>query len=61
MGGALYAAAPFLAPWLSPPTSVVLRFAALGALVGGGLVVYALAALALGAVDMRQFRRLMRR
>ena len=61
MGGALFAAAPVLAPWLSAPTTVLLRFAALGALVGGGLIVYAVAALVLGAVDMRQFRRLLRR
>ena len=61
MGGALYALAPVLAPWLSAPTPVVLRFAALGALVGGGLLIYAVAALVLGAVDLRQFRRLLRR
>lgn len=61
MGGALFAAAPVLAAWLSAPTPVVLRFAALGALVGGGLAVYGVAALLLGAVDVRQFRRLWRR
>ena len=61
MGAALYALAPVLSPWLSAPTPALLRFAALGVLVGGGLAVYAIAALAFGAVDLRQFRRLFRR
>jgi putative peptidoglycan lipid II flippase len=61
MGAALFAIAPYLAPWLAAPTTALLRFSALGALVGGGLVVYALSALVLGAVDIGQFRRLLRR
>jgi len=61
MGGALWAMAPVLSPWLSAPTPIVLRFAALGALVLGGLLVYAACALALGAVEIRQFGKFLRR
>ena len=38
-----------------------MRLAALAALVGAGLVVYAVAVLALGVVDLRQLRGLLRR
>lgn len=61
MGGALFALAPWLAPWLTGHTTFVTRFAALGALVGGGLAVYAVAAVILRAVEIRQFRRFLRR
>jgi putative peptidoglycan lipid II flippase len=61
MGAVLFAAAIPLAPWLSAPTPVVLRFAALGALVGSGLLAYAILAVLLGAVEIRQFRKFLRR
>ncbi|MDX2202029.1 MAG: murein biosynthesis integral membrane protein MurJ [Hyphomicrobiaceae bacterium] len=61
MGGALYLLAPVLAPWLASGAGVVLRFASLGLLVGGGLAVYAACAVLLRAVEIRQFRRFLKR
>jgi hypothetical protein len=50
-----------LEPWLALPARTVVRFGALGALVGAGLLVYGLAILALGVIDRRQLRSLLRR
>ncbi len=61
MGVALYALAPWLAPWLSAQAGVVLRMSALALLVGAGLLVYAVAAVLLGATQVRQFRKFLRR
>ena len=61
MGAALWFAAAALAPWFSAPAGFWARTGALAALVCAGLVVYAAAVLALGAVDMRQLRGLARR
>jgi putative peptidoglycan lipid II flippase len=58
MGGFLWFAGTMLAPWLVPGPS---RYGALGLLVGGGMAVYALAALALGAVRMSDVRSALRR
>jgi putative peptidoglycan lipid II flippase len=52
---ALYLAPMFTAPGFLP------RTLALGAVVGGGLAVYAMATLATGAVQIRQLRALLRR
>jgi putative peptidoglycan lipid II flippase len=45
----------------APPPHGLLRFAALGGLVGAGMVAYALAASLLGAYDLRDVGRLMSR
>jgi hypothetical protein len=45
-----------LEPWLGLPSPTGLRFGALTALVGAGLLVYGLAILALGVIDRRQLR-----
>jgi putative peptidoglycan lipid II flippase len=61
MGAALWLLADALGHWLSAPGDTLVRLAALAVLTGAGLVAYALAALALGAVDRRQLRSLLRR
>ena len=61
MGAALLVVAYYLEPWFAPPTGLLPRIGALSALVGAGLAVYALAVLLLGAVDMRQLGRFLRR
>lgn len=58
MGIALFAMTPWLQPWLTGRTTFVMRFAAL---VGGGLVVYAICAVLFRAVEIRQFRRFLKR
>jgi putative peptidoglycan lipid II flippase len=63
MAGALYAAAPWMAPWLasSGPGHGPLRWAALAALVGAGLVLFAISAQALGAAHWKDLKGLRRR
>jgi len=61
MGAALWFAALALAPYFATPTGLLARTGALAALVGAGLLVYAVSALVLGAVDLGQLRRLLRR
>jgi putative peptidoglycan lipid II flippase len=61
MGLALWLVAGQLQPWFSGSQGVLVRLAALAALVASGLAVYAAAALGLGAVGLRQLRGLVRR
>ena len=61
MGAVLWIVAAFLQPWFGPAQGVIARFTGLGALVGAGLAVYAAAVLALGAMELRQLRGLIRR
>ena len=61
MGAALWGAAQWLAAPLATASPTVMRMAALTALVGIGLAVYAVAAVALGAISLRQLRSLLRR
>ena len=61
MGIALWLTAQYFEPWFAPPRGILLRSAALAALVGVGLGVYGVAALALGAVEWRQLRSVLRR
>jgi putative peptidoglycan lipid II flippase len=56
MAVAVWAMAHELEPWLGLPSPTGLRFGALTALVGAGLLVYGLAILALGVIDRRQLR-----
>ncbi len=57
MAGALWFVSAFLAPWLSAGSSVLVRFSALGLLVGAGMAVYFLAAIVLGAVNLAGLKR----
>ena len=57
MAVALIYAQSWLTPWLAGP----FRWAALAALVGGGLVAYGAAAQVLGAFDVRELRAMVRR
>lgn len=59
MGVVLWAGADVLSPWLDG--SALLRIAALVVLVGGGLVLFGGAALALGAVSRSEFATMLRR
>ena len=61
MGAALWIAASALAPWFAPPSGAAIRFGALAALVGAGLLVYAAATFAFGIIDRRQLGSLLRR
>src|SRR5215831_12264297 len=61
MGAALWGTAVGLEPSLTLPGRAVVRFGALGALVGAAVLVYALATLALGVIDRRQLRSLLQR
>jgi putative peptidoglycan lipid II flippase len=58
---AVLALMPLLAPLTGAGTPLLLRLAALGGLVGGGLLTYLLAALALGAIDVRALRAALRK
>jgi putative peptidoglycan lipid II flippase len=60
MGVAVWIAAVLLQEWFATP-GVLRRGGALGLLVGSGLVVYAAAVLASGAIEVRQLRTLFRR
>jgi len=59
MAAAVWATAHELEPWLALPSPTAVRFGALTALVGAGLLVYGLAILALGVIDRRQLRSLL--
>ena len=61
MGAALWVSAAALEPWFAPQTGILARTGGLAALVGAGLLSYAVAVLALGALDMGQLRRLAKR
>jgi len=61
MGAALWLLAGALGPWFAAPAGALARAGALAALTGAGLLVYALAALVLGAVDLRGFLRMLQR
>jgi len=61
MGVALWLVADALGPSFSTPTPLLLRVAALAGLVASGLVVYGLAALATGAIDVARLRRFLQR
>ncbi|HYD15402.1 MAG TPA: murein biosynthesis integral membrane protein MurJ [Hyphomicrobium sp.] len=58
MGAALVAGAHFIGPYFGRDQSFVVHILALSALVGAGLLVYALIVLATGAVKIRQLRKL---
>jgi putative peptidoglycan lipid II flippase len=58
MGGALFLFAPFAQPYL---TERLLRWVALAALVGGGVILYALACFLTGAVSLAELKSLLRR
>ncbi|HEY1244613.1 MAG TPA: lipid II flippase MurJ, partial [Hyphomicrobiaceae bacterium] len=60
MGVVVWLASIYLAEMFTTP-GVIARFAALAALVGAGLVVYAIGSVALGAIEIRQLRTLLRR
>jgi putative peptidoglycan lipid II flippase len=60
MGVVVWLASLYLADMFAAP-SIVARFTALAALVGAGLAVYAVGCVALGAVELRQLRTLLRR
>jgi hypothetical protein len=59
MGVAVWLVSVYLADASAAP-GIILRAAALAALVGTGLVVYAVGCLATGTLQMRQLRTLMR-
>jgi putative peptidoglycan lipid II flippase len=61
MGGAVWALDQWLAPYFLRANGVLIQFAALGLLVGGGLLAYAIAVLALGIADPRAIMRRLRR
>jgi putative peptidoglycan lipid II flippase len=61
MGAVLWFAAGALASWFGAEGGILARTGGLAALVGAGLLAYAVAVLALGALDMGQLRRLARR
>lgn len=57
MGACLYAVAQLLAPYFEERENILIRFAALGALVACGLLAYALSAQASGAARLRDLKR----
>jgi putative peptidoglycan lipid II flippase len=59
MGGAVYLLAPYADPWLTQ--SLIVRGAALGALVGGGMAIYALACFLTGAFALEDLKILLKR
>jgi putative peptidoglycan lipid II flippase len=61
MGVALWFAADALQPWLASSQGVLVRGSALAAMVGAGLLVYAVSVLATGVIGLRQLRSLLRR
>jgi putative peptidoglycan lipid II flippase len=60
MGVVVWLLSTYLADMFAAP-GILSRVAALAVVVGGGLLVYAAATLATGALEMRQLRTLMRR
>jgi putative peptidoglycan lipid II flippase len=61
MGVVLWFAAGMLQPWLASSQGAIARGMALAALVGAGLLVYAIAVLVTGTLGLRQLRRLLQR
>jgi len=61
MGAVLWFLADALASWFGAQQGILVRTGGLAALVGAGLVAYAISVLALGALDMGQLRRLVQR
>ena len=61
MGVVLWFAADALQAWLASSQGVLVRGSALAALVGAGLLVYAVSILATGVIGLRQLRGLLRR
>ena len=61
MGVALWLTADWLDPWLMPTQGVLMRGTSLATMVGIGLLVYAVAILATGALGLRQLRGFLRR
>jgi putative peptidoglycan lipid II flippase len=61
MGIVLWLVADLLGSSFAAPTPMLIRIAALAALVSCGLVVYAVAVFATGALDMAQLRRFLKR
>jgi putative peptidoglycan lipid II flippase len=61
MAAALLVLAPMLSPWLGPDHAAVVRFGALGALVGVGVVVYFGAAYVLGGFRLGPIGRALSR
>jgi putative peptidoglycan lipid II flippase len=61
MGLAVWALLVWLGPYFSPANGIIIQFAALSALVGGGLLVYGAGAQLLGAVDLRALPKLFTR
>jgi putative peptidoglycan lipid II flippase len=59
MGAALFFLAPYVDPYLT--RSLLVRIAALGALVGGGAAIYALACFVTGAFGLADIKSLLRR
>lgn len=61
MGVALWLLTPLLEQWMAAGQPVLVRFAALGALVTAGLVTYGVLAVATGALRLGSLKRAMRR
>lgn len=61
MGGALYGAARWLAPWLASSASLLSQTGTLALLCGGGAIVYFALAFATGGADIAMIRRNIRR
>lgn len=59
MGGAVWAAGQWAAPWLAP--GHITRYAALALLIGGGIVLFGLVAQVIGAARLRDLQALTRR
>ena len=61
MGGALYFACTYMAPWLSPAQPLAVKGGALIALCGGGLSLFIALAELLGAISLRGLRGALRK
>ena len=61
MGGALYFACIYMAPWLSPAQPLAVKGGALIALCGGGLALFIALAEVLGAISLRGLRDALRK
>ena len=61
MGAVLWMVAAALQPWFAPLSGTAVRLGALAMLVGAGFLVYVIAIVALGVIDRRQLRDLLRR
>jgi len=61
MGAAIHFALPFLTPYLAASQSLLVRVAALGAIVAGGLAIFFSIAIATGVLSKAMLRRTVRR